>query len=105
MKSELDREIVLTKVEASDRMRVYGEYQRMKKVLFKWYFPVPAIVFGLMGVMTYFGILPPFTVDLSDFIMLGIIFTILLYISIKSLGKLWMPPTQEEMDEYGDRII
>ncbi|MBQ1293222.1 MAG: hypothetical protein IIY21_04245 [Clostridiales bacterium] len=105
MKSELDREVILTKVEASDRMKVYGEYQKMKKDLFKWCFPVPAIVFGFMGVMTYIGLLPPFTMGLSDFIMLGIFFTILLYVSIKSLGKLWMPPTQEEMDEYGDRII
>ena len=105
-KSELiDREIILTKVEASDRMKVYAVAQKKQEYYLKWYLPIPPVFCGLMAVMVYLDILPPSTWDAPSLLALGIAFTIFMYIAIKNVGALWRPPTQEEMDEYGDRII
>lgn len=100
-----ERKLILTKIEASDRMRIYQEMLVHRKRLMMMYIPIFLIISIAEMTCLYFEILDPPTMDMMDVCLVGIICCISTYLAAMSIGVLWRPPTAEEMNELGDEII
>lgn len=97
------REYVLTHVPADERMQIYARTkERLRKELPKS---------GIMGIaILIFAMVLNTILDRDPFIYgyivgIGLMFLALLCLAYTHGGNGYRPPTQEEMDLMGDRII
>lgn len=106
------REIILTKVEAEERMRIrQEEKERLKKagllVLIMMILVAGMSIAAVVLIWTFKDVLSELEYGFSLGYLIGItVVGIAAVISkIKDIIERYNPPTEEEMEELGDRII
>lgn len=100
-----ERRVILTKVPAEDRMKIYAQYRKeSQQMLLRWGLIIP--IFSVIAAVLMFTSTVPYPVlDEMDVMVIGIIWTVIFAISCRTIGSRWRPPSAEEMNELGDELI
>ncbi len=106
------REIILTKVEAEERMRIrQEEKERLKKagmlILIMMILTAGISIAAVVLIWTFMDVLSELEYGFALGYLIGIaLFGIAIVINrTKDMIKRFNPPTEEEMEELGDKII
>ena len=99
----VQRRAILTYVPAEVRMRVCGELRKKKRL----YFSITPLIIGLIligySILNYMLGGDPFVYGYIA--GCGVMSAVTLALFYKIADKMWLPPTNEEMNELGDELI
>lgn len=100
-----ERRVILTKVPAEDRMRIYaGIRNESQRILIRWGLVIP-IISTVAAILMFMSIIPYPVLDEMDVMIIGIVWTMVFAMSCCTIGTRWRPPSAEEMNELGDELI